>query len=122
MEYDLLGFGLRLAWLGTEALTWRELLVVAKQGPSTSAIRRALDKDAAWGLPEHLLAASIDQLRLLVWLNTKDALTGTNQPEPFPRPGAKPSGNRVGRSSVDLDQMAAWLAKRNPAQHTESKA
>ncbi|WP_310962153.1 DUF5361 domain-containing protein [Nocardioides terrisoli] len=120
LEYDLIRLGLRLDWLGTPELSWRDLLVLVRQAPESSAIRRALLGDSAgWGLPEHLLARLSDQVANLVWLQTEDGAKGVNRPVPLPRPGVEPVADesRMGGRAVDLIDMAEWLAKRNPNQH-----
>jgi hypothetical protein len=112
---------LRLEWLGTEALTWRHLLVIVRQSPADSAIARTLDPEAVlWRLPEHLLAAIFDSLQVLVWQNTEDGQEGRNKPQPLPRPGVQPTahaGNTYGSGAMTVDQAEAWLAAKNPLQH-----
>lgn len=110
--------GLRLEWLGTELLSWRDLLVIVHQSPADSAIARTLSPDLMWGLPEHLLAAMYDTLRVLVWQNTKDGKRNRNRPEPLTRPGiSSKDKTTLGNGSMSLDEAEAWLAKRNPNQH-----
>jgi hypothetical protein len=109
-----------LEWLGTRRLSWRDLLVIVKQAPRTSAIRRAqLGDEAEWGLAEQLSAANHDLLAWLKWAQTEDGAKGLNHPEPLPRPGVKPSEDRMqtGGEAADLVDIDEWLAKRNPAQH-----
>lgn len=119
IEYDLICLGLRLDWLGTKRLSWRDLLVIVRQSPRTSALKRAtLGEQAEWGLSEQLAAASFDVLAWLKWAQTEDGAKGRNHPEPLPRPGVEPRGdNSATGRAVELIDMAEWLAKRNPAQH-----
>lgn len=119
VEYDLIRLGLRLDWLGTERLSWRDLLVIVKQSPRGCAIDLAVNgDDALWGLPEQLLAAAVDELRMLVWIQSKDGQKGRARPKPLPRPGVKgPDQEHIGNASVEIEEMEAWLAKRNPHQH-----
>ena len=117
VEYDLIALGLRLDWLGTEALSWRDLLVIVRQSPSMSAISRALrPEESAWGLSEHLQAMTFDVLQQIAWLQSEDGMKGRNRPTPLPRPGAKAEETRTGTTALDLDEMAALLAARNPNQ------
>lgn len=112
--------GLRLDWLGTPALSWRDLLVIVNHLPPGSALRREeLGESALWGLPEHLLALLGDRVADLVWLQTEDGANGRNRPPRLPRPGVEPAADesRMGGPAVDLIDMAEWLAKRNPNQH-----
>lgn len=120
VEYHLITLGLRLAWLGTQALTWRDLLVITKQCPRGSALHRALaGEESAWGLQEQLLASVFDAAQMLVWMQSEDGAKGRNRPKPFPRPGvaADEDETHTGSGGVDLVDMAEWLAKRNPTQH-----
>lgn len=112
--------GHRLAELGTSALTWRDLLVIAKECPHGSPLYRAVngEESAAWGLDQQLLASIFDTLRLLVWMQSEDGAEGRNRPKPLPRPGVEPDEDKsvMGRA-VALVDMAEWLARRNPQQH-----
>jgi hypothetical protein len=78
--------GLRRSWLGTEALTWRDLLVIVKQSPTDSAIHRSMaGPDHIWGLQEHLLAGMFDVLTVANWQRGGDE--NAKKPERLPRPG-----------------------------------
>lgn len=110
IEYDLIGHGLRLAWTGTPALSWRDLWVIVNQSPQGSALDRAMrPSEALWGLTEQLLAANLDATRVLIWQKTKDGRDGRNYPEPTPRPGIEPATKTHGSIAVPLDEMRAWL-------------
>lgn len=111
--------GLRLEWLGTEALTWRDLLVIVHQSPRESAIGSVLAPESRWGLQEQLLAAVLDVLMILAWQNTADAQEGLNRPEPLPRPGVAPPKDKqtFGTGRMTPEEVEAWLAARNPLQH-----
>lgn len=118
IEYDLIALGLRLDWLGTAALSWRDLLVIVRQARPGGAIYAQLGGEAArWGLSEQLLAEIIDTARILVWQQTKDGQDGVNQPQPLPRPGVKVDEGRIGTEARSIEDMQAWLAERNPNQH-----
>ena len=113
IEYDLIGLGLRLSWVGTPALSWRDLWVIVNQAPLGSALDRAMRPDEAlWGLTEQLLAANLDEVRVLVWQNTKDAQLGKNYPQPTPRPGVESDAKTHGTTAMSLDEMRERL-KRN---------
>lgn len=139
VEYDLIRLGLRLEWLGTPALSWRDLLVIIHQAmvirSQESAIWHAMVPKAddpiwstpqegppridpsRWGLDQHLMAALVDGIRALIWQKTEDGHKGRNAPEPWPRPGLTAGSSASSGSAVPIDEMEAWLAKRNPAQH-----
>lgn len=112
-----------MRWLGTERLTWRDLLVIVKQCKSGDAIYHAIHSDEPY--PEDLSAAvygltqSLEyHQRLLVWSKTKDAKHGRNQPEPvyFPwdekpqRDGAYVADPMTLQEALDF---AGWSSEMN---------
>jgi hypothetical protein len=111
VEFDLISMGLRLRDIGTEALTWRDLFVIVRQLPESSALARAIaGPDGEWGLQEQLLAGVLDKVRVLVWQNTADGHKGLRQPPPIPRPGvAPPAEITYGSDAISIDEMADWL-------------
>ena len=112
VEYDLLALGLRLDWLGTDLLTWRDLLVVVRQAAPGSAIARAVEPEqAAWGLSEQLLALVADYLAWMQWAQSTDGEKGRNRPRPIPRPGVEPDVERsvFGSDPVALDELDKFL-------------
>lgn len=121
IAYDLITIGLRLEWLGTEALTWRDLLTVVRQSPPDSALRRALDtrtpEERVWDVHAQLLAGIFDVLSIISWHDTEDGQNGVNAPQPIPRPGITPDAKSYGTGSMTPEQAEAWLARKNPLQH-----
>ena len=114
LEADLIRVGLRLRWLGSELLTWRDLLVFVKTAGKDSALAMAWDVSNMWGMTEQLLAAAVDTLRVLAWQNTEDAQAGRSwtAPDPIPRPGVTPRAevNVIGGDEVlPIDEMRARL-------------
>lgn len=107
MEYDLIALGLRLDWLGSERLSWRDLWVIARQSPRGSAIARALDPDHTWGLSEQLLAAIFDATRVGIW--QRGASKRSDYPQPLERPGVKPPRKKYGGTPLPMDEMAKRL-------------
>ncbi|MGH3437082.1 MAG: DUF5361 domain-containing protein [Sciscionella sp.] len=93
--------------------------MIVGQSPRTSALARSMaGEDAEWGLSEHLQAAIVDGVSFLAWMQSTDGEKNRNRPKPLPRPGVKQEPtDRIGSESRPLDEMAAWLAARNPAQH-----
>jgi len=110
LDADLLvrGFDLRGLWTG--ALSWRQLgALVAALPPESltkTALREALTPEqlaaqpeptghGQWSKAEHLLAAAVDRLSLLVWQNTQVHGGKRSQPpHPIPRPGVEPPEQR----------------------------
>lgn len=122
LEYDLIALGLRFDWLGTEALSWRDLLVIVRQSPQSSALSRSLHgTDAMWDLHAHLLAANADSAALAVWMQSTDAQKGRNRPERIPRPGVEPPRevSQVGSGALSIEEMDEWLKMSAPPQVEE---
>lgn len=107
LEYDLLALGLRLDDLGTRRLSWRDLWVVVRQAPRSSAIVLATDPDSRWGLPEQLLAAAVDALRAANW--QRGRARRHEYPKPIPRPGVEPESKTFGGEALPVDEMNEWL-------------
>lgn len=81
---------------GRPLLTWRELGVLVRQLPAGCRTRLATGhKDDLWGLPEHLTAYVIDELRIAAWQRANEgAKKPSKQPKPFPRPGIGRKGDK----------------------------
>jgi hypothetical protein len=108
--------GLRLDWLGSEALTWRDLLVIVKCCPVDSALARSFaGPDHMWGLQEHLLAGIFDVLSTANWQRGGD--DKAERPKPLPRPGVKKlsGGEQIGvgkpRTREEIDSLLGWTDK-----------
>lgn len=110
--------GLRLDWLASEALSWRDLLVIVRQAPQSSAVARAVEPEqSTWGLSEQLLALVADYLAWLQWAQTEDGSKNRNRPKPIPRPGVE-SDDEVRKFGSDpvalnaLDDFLGWAEAR----------
>lgn len=69
---------MRIDHLGTERLTWRDLLVFVRHCPPESALVQARDPDA-WISPEIQMLRELEYgVRVLAWLQTDDAQRGEN--------------------------------------------
>lgn len=113
VEYELIRLGLRLSWLGSEALTWRDLYVIVKQSPTDSAIHRSFaGPDHVWGLQEHLLAAVFDVLAVANWQRGGDE--NGKKPERLERPGVKKQidGQTLAQGKAmsieDMNKQLGW--------------
>lgn len=112
VEFELIRLGLRLDWVGSEVLSWRDLLVIVRQSPRDSAIARAVEPELAeWGLPEQLLALVADYLAWMQWAKTEDGAKGRRMPSQIPRPGVEPDAETrtFGSDPVALDELDAFL-------------
>ena len=110
IEFDLLAVGLRLDDLGTERLTWRDLLVVVRQSPLGSALDRSQHgEDSQWTLANQLGAIIADRLDILIWQNGGGK---GDQPEPILRPGVTPRGRTFGRGALPMSKFNDWWNRR----------
>lgn len=102
--------GLRLEDLGTSALSWRDLYVVLRQAPRTSAYARSsLGVDALWGLGEHLAASILDALNLANWQRgNQGAKSPSPRPKPTPRPGADSGDKKFGSGAIPIGEFNDW--------------
>lgn len=110
IEYDLIKIGLRLSWLGTDLLSWRDLIVILRQSPRESAYARAkLGEKVAWGETEHLLAAIFDALQIANWQRGNAGKKAPSpKPKPIPRPGVNRDKGRVGFGAIPIKDFDAW--------------
>lgn len=98
---------MRLRQLGTDALTWRDLWVIVKHLPRSSALVRVIEgDDHPWGLAEQLLAATVDALHAANWQRGEGKKR--DKPKPIPRPGIN-APKRYGTTALPLDEMTDWL-------------
>lgn len=118
LEFDLITQGLRLSWLGSEWLSWRDLLVIVRQSATSTALKRAMFGDeVAWSVSEHLLAQLVDNTNWLVWSKTEDAAKNRNRPARIIRPGDEPDEENEqhhGGEPLSLEQMQDWLGWQAP--------
>lgn len=96
-------------------LTWRRLRALVTNLPAESALGRALGgEDSVWTLETQLLAALHDRLAEANWQRANEgARSPSRRPTPIPRPGVRP--DRIGGTERDPREVAAYLAKLQPA-------
>ncbi|GAA3136667.1 hypothetical protein GCM10010466_29350 [Planomonospora alba] len=92
VEADLARFyGVDLVDLYRGRISLRKVYSLVSSLPYDSATHKAvLGEAAAWGSIEHLLAATVDELRVSNWLFQRvnfEQNPPTPAPEPLPRPG-----------------------------------
>lgn len=107
IEYELIGLGLRLDWLGSELLSWRDLLVILRNLPEGSRVDRAIRGEvASWRLSDHLLAGIVDLLAVANW--QRGGRKAGPRPKSVPRPGAEPRTQRFGSDPIPIKDFNAW--------------
>ena len=110
VEFDLIRLGLRLRDLGSEAFSWRDLLVIVQNGGPDTALARTMRPDEApWGLSEHLLAVIADAVISGNWMQSKDGQRNRNRPKPIQRPGVVPDKKKFGGQAESIDTIRDWL-------------
>lgn len=113
IEADLIDKGMRLRWFPSVDYTWRDLLVIVKHlGQESHYGRACLGEDAAWTMDAQLQAATVDCLRLLLWMKTKDGAKNRNRPRPIRRPGVDDGVEKKkigGRTVLPAEDMRAAL-------------
>lgn len=104
---------MRLDWLPSERLSWRDFLVIVNQSPRDSALFRSFNPDDyAWGLPEQLLAAIFDAEQIGNWQRASDPRAP--KPKPLQRPGIEPESKTIGGGAVSIDEMDKFLGWGGP--------
>lgn len=91
-------------WRGR--LSVRKTLVLIEQLPAGANLWQAQQSNAGWSTEAHLLAAVIDQLRVLAWQNTEDGQKNRSRPEPVERPETE--AEQQAESERVLAQAKAW--------------
>lgn len=108
VEFDLISLGLRLDDLGTQRLSWRDMLVITRRMPDGSALDRAINPLTwRWGLAEYLLAAIFDSSEVANWQRGDGRRH--NAPKPTERPGVATPGQVIGEGAIPMDEMAEFL-------------
>lgn len=110
IEFDLLVMGRRLDDLGTEALSWRDLLVVVRQAGPGSALARALNPEgAAWAsgaASADLLALVADLLAVSNW--QRQGKKSAPRPKRVKRPGAATEDKKYGAAPIPVRDFDEW--------------
>ena len=111
-------YGRDLADLTTGRLSWRKLSVyLAGLPPESATAREVGGPDLEWGLTEHLLAFIGDGIQVGNW--QRAARPHSKAPAPIPRPGLATSGDRVGKTTRDPDEVRAYLARFAPKKEAD---
>ena len=107
IEYDLLTLGRRLDDLGTPSLSWRDLYVITRHLPPTSALRRAAGEgEEPWTTADYLLALAVDALNGANW--QRAGKSSAPRPRPIPRPGETAKGEQYGSDPIPVAEFDSW--------------
>lgn len=119
IEHECIRLGVRLRWLGTDYLSWGDLLTIVQEAPLDSAITRAISPDAyEWSTQlktNQLMHSNEFSSRQLVWTKTEDAAKNRlrSAPKPAPAPWVEPDESRevkhFGSKPIPLDDLAEFL-------------
>lgn len=92
--------------LGTERLSWVDLMVFIEHSPRESAMFRELNPEyAEWGVVEHLLAASVDALNVANW--QRQGRKNSPKPKPVKRPGSS-KDRKFGTGAIPVSEFKSW--------------
>lgn len=97
---------MRLDWIGSEWLSWRDLKVIVHHAQIGSPLAVAMGGERAdWTRVMQMLADIWDAVAAGNW--QRGGGKGP-KPKPYPRPTKKDT-TRIGSDPLPLDEMAAWL-------------
>ncbi len=119
----MISLGLRLRWLGTDRLTWRDLLVIAAQTSPGDELYHALYPDEPrpvqiWAHMAEFMRSVEYSERWMQWTKTTDGQRNRNIPEPFSFPWeAKPKNKYSGQRMTwdEATEFLGWQKKRGGA-------
>lgn len=96
---------------------WRALPVLRAASWCTAMLsqpeswaHRKINPDWQWTLDNQLHAAAVDELRVVVWQQTKDGQKGRKQPKPISRPGVKGYGEKSETVSLPIEEVERLLS------------
>lgn len=125
VEFDLIRYGLRLDWLGSEALSWRDLyVIVAQSGPDT-AIYRSMNDEWPQTIEADLLRAVELNTRVIAWQGTRDGQRGNNRPEPFLWPWERKQDKAIRGDAMTIEEaldFLGWDRQMRDPNHDEHEA
>jgi hypothetical protein len=106
VEYELLRVGKRLDDIGTEALSWHELWIVAINAPPKSPLHISIAGDAAfWSIETYIFASILDALNNANW--QRGGGKGM-RPTPVKRPQDKQKEQRFGSEPILITEFDEW--------------
>lgn len=113
LHYDLLNRGYNLDDLGTEALSWYDLMTFIKylQTDHTSALSRELH-GPTWSVDAQINALIADALAIANW--QRAGRKTAPKPKPLPRPWDKPKTTSLGKGPIPLSQFDDWWDSQAP--------
>ena len=101
--------------LGSEHLTWRDLLIIVQQTPPGSPIHYAVDPEAAAWSSGEIVPYVLAQIADLIAMSNWQRAGNKNAPRPprLPRPGDKANGKVYGREPVRVADFDDWWNSHN---------
>lgn len=108
LRADLLRNGLRLGDLGSEALTWADLIAFVAWVKTThdSALGFEIRGHAIWSIEAQLSAVVADQLAIANW--QRAGKKNSPKPKPIPRPWEKSKSTTFGKDPVKVKDFDTW--------------
>lgn len=109
VEYDLIRSGLRLDWLGTEALSWRDLRVMVTQAQPDTAVFKSMNPHWQQTVEADLLRAIEFNVRILAWQQSRDGQKGQNKPEAWTWPWESKPDKAFRGDPMTIEEARDWL-------------
>ncbi|WPM94340.1 tail assembly chaperone [Arthrobacter phage Cupello] len=102
--------GRSLEDLGTPALSWRDLFVIVRQAPATSALARAVTPElAAWASGQVLADLAANMVDLLAAGNwQRQGKKSAPRPKRVKRPGVDNGEKKFGRAPIPVKDFDDW--------------
>lgn len=120
LQYDLLTHGLSLEYLGSEALTWYDLIVFVRlvQGETHSALAKALH-GTIWSIEAQLLATIADSTAVGNW--QRAGRKHAPKPKRIPRPWEKVKATVLGSKPIPISAFNDWWDDAKPKRRRRTK-
>jgi len=79
--------------------------------PATSRCMCALEPALEWSRQDHLLAETVNMLRILVWAQSKDGQKGRNRPKMIEPPTSRSRADMHKEEQLSADEYRAQLVR-----------
>lgn len=109
LDRDLIALGLRWRDVGSEALTWGDMLAIVRASPPGTGMYRVLSPGGAgWTTTDYVLADVFDAIAALRVTVVRSQGGKARRPKPYPRPGVKPThtdSKTFGYTPMPIDEL-----------------